>query len=568
MRKLVVLLLAAILVIVPMQAVFAHSEDSSSVEVTLIHDTHFHGNFGKADKPENIVNYFSLVNQIRKDKPQSVFIGNGDDLASSVESSLFQGEHIIDVFNAAGVDVNTYGNHDFDMGPDQLSSLVTKSQFTWVSANLIDKRTGDVFAAEQGAKRFIIKDVNGVKLGITGLINEEAPFITNLGENAQVLNPSEAMQKIIPEMKTAGADIIVVSSHLASPDAEKVAEEVEGIDVIVGDHAGFVYDEPKVVNGTIVSIVGDEFKYLGELTLSVVDGKIEDFHFVKHNLEDEAASITIDAAVKEVADSYWAKLDFEFNKVIGETTVDLDVQKSTVRLGESSVGNYLADSLRSWAEADVSLINGGGIRSDQVYPAGPLTKGNIQSILPFTNYGVKLEVTGEQIKTALENGVSKIEERAGRFPQVSNISFVYDVSQPAGSRVTEVKVAGEPLNPSVSYTLATLDFIAGGGDGYEVFKDAKLLIDKNGGPLFSSLIIETLQKQGAISPALEGRIKAAEPKQEPYDTYQVKSGDNLWKIAKNQLGNPFRWKEIYELNKDILSNPTLIFPSQQLKLPN
>lgn len=604
MKKLFVLLVAVSLIF-PLAQVSAEENSSAVKEVTIIHDTHFHGNFGKSDEAENIVNYLSLVSQIRDEKPNSLFVGSGDDLASSVESSLFMGEHMVDAFNAGKLDADTYGNHDFDLGPEQLTSLVEKSQFPWVSANLIDKRTNDVFAAEKGAKQFIVKEVNGVNVGITGLINEEAPDITNLGENAVVLNPVEAMKTIIPEMENAGADIIVVLSHLAGPVAENVAEQVDGIDVIVGDHAGNIYDEPKMVNNTIVSFVGDEFQFLGELTLNIKDNEIVDYTFLKHDLESESGSITPDPTIKEVIDSYWAQLDSEFEKVVGKTEVELDVRKSTIRKEEAVIGNYLADTLRDWAEADVALVNSGGIRSDKVYEAGFLTKGDIMAILPFTNYGVKLELTGEQIRAALENGLSKIEEGAGRFPQVSGMSFGFDPSQPAGSRIVEVKVAGQQLDATKTYTLATLDFVADGGDGYEVFTEATQLIDKNGGPLFSTLIAKTLEEQGSIHPVLDGRISvtksteevteeateettdevteeaAEESTEETADeaaddtdksdtentAYIIKSGDSLWKIAKEQLGDPLRWKEIYSLNKDTISDPDLIYPGQELVLP-
>jgi 2',3'-cyclic-nucleotide 2'-phosphodiesterase (5'-nucleotidase family) len=547
----------------------ANETASGTGEVTILHDTHFHGNFGELDKPDNIANYIGLVNHIRSLKPGVLFLGNGDDIASSLLSSVFKGQHIIDALNAAKLDANTFGNHDFDLGPEQITSLVGKSEFPWVSANLIDKRTNDVAAGEAGAKRFVIKEVNGVKVGLTGLINEEAPDITSLGNNIEVLKPIDAMKQIIPEMQQAGADIIVVLSHLAGPDAEEVAAQVTGIDVIVGDHAGNVYDQPKLINDTIVSFVGDEFKYLGELTLKIENGDIIEHSFVKHSLKEEADQITPDPTVKQIVEDYQAKLNTDLEQVVGETTVELDVRKSTARNRESNFGSYIADALRTWAESDVALVNGGGIRSDKVYPAGSLTKKDIMSILPFTNYGVKLEVTGQQIKDALENGVSKIENGAGRFSQVSGMSYIFDPNKPAGSRIIEVKIGSQSLDLSKTYTLATLDFVAEGGDGYEVLTEAKTLISKDGGPLFSTLIIETIQKQGTISPAVDGRIKVnAEQAVKKTTTYKVVSGDVLWKIARDQLGDASRWNEIYELNKDILSSPHRIHPGQTLKLPN
>ncbi|QYR22442.1 5'-nucleotidase C-terminal domain-containing protein [Paenibacillus sp. sptzw28] len=478
--------------------------------LTIIHDTHFHGNFGQPDSAENIANYFGLANRIKSEQPNSLFIGNGDDIATSVLSSNFNGQHMIDAFNAGKLDVDTYGNHDFDMGPDRLAELVTKSQFKWVSANVIDKRTNDVFAKEQGAARFIIKEVNGVKVGITGLINEEAPEITTMGDNAIVLDPVEAMKTIIPEMKAAGANIIIVSSHLSSPDARILAEKVDGIDLIVGDHAAFAYESPEKIHDTLLWFIGDEFEYLGEINLQIKNSKIADFNYHRYALKEEAAKegFAPDAAVKAVMDKYIGQLKEQLSVVIGKTATELDVMKSTQRQGETAIGNYVADTIREYTGSDVALINGGGIRADRVFPVGPLTKQDIMDAMPFTNYVVKIEITGKQLYQALENSVSGLEEGAGRFAQISGIKYAFKAALPVQSRIIGVKVNGKPLDPAATYTLATVDFIANGGDGYEMFKGANFLLDSNNGPLLSSLVTETIQKQETIAPKLEGRIKS------------------------------------------------------------
>ncbi|WP_052702818.1 5'-nucleotidase C-terminal domain-containing protein [Paenibacillus beijingensis] len=577
--------------------------------LTIVHDTHFHGNYGNAGQEENISNYFGVVNQIRNQQPNSLFIANGDDLATSVLSSTFKGRHIVDAFNAGKVDVDTFGNHDFDMGPDQLAERVKESQFTWVSANVIDKRTNDVFAATQGAKRYVIKEVNGVKVGITGLINEEAPEITSMGENAFVLPAVEAMKKIVPEMKQAGAQLIVVSSHLASPDARVVAEEVDGIDLIVGDHAAFAYESPEKIHDTLLWFIGDEFEFVGEINLQVKEGKIADFNYKRHTVKEEAAKAGFqpDAAVKAVMDKYNSELSKELSIVIGKTGTELDVMKASQRNGETAIGSFITDSVRAYTNADVALINGGGIRADRVFPAGDLTKQDIMDAMPFTNYVVKIEVTGKQLMQALENGVSEIEKGAGRFAQVSGMAYSFNPELPAGSRIVTATVGGKPIDPDKTYTLATVDFIANGGDGYEMFKDANVLLDANAGPLLSGLIIEAIQKQGAIAPKTDGRIavsqskpketepakpvestkpavpakptKPAEPSKPakpakpstpakpalPAKTeiiYIVHKGDWLSKIAPKY---GLTWQELAEYNR--LSDPDFIVVGQKLRIP-
>lgn len=561
--------------------------------LTIVHDTHFHGNFGSGE--ESIANYFGIVNQIRAKQPNSLFIANGDDLATSVLSSTFKGQHIVDAFNAAKVDVNTFGNHDFDMGPAQLADLVKASQFTWVSANVVDKRTNDVFAKEQGAKRFIIKEVNGVKVGITGLINEEAPEITTMGENAKVLPAVDAMKKIVPEMEKAGAELIVVSSHLASPDARVVAEEVDGIDLIVGDHAAFAYESPEKIHDTLLWFIGDEFEFIGEINMQVKDGKIADFNYERHTVKEEAAKegFQPDSAVKAIMDKYNSELSKELSVVIGQTETELDVMKASQRKGETPIGNYIADSVRAYTEADAALINGGGIRADRVFPVGKLIKQDIMDAMPFTNYVVKIEVSGEALLKALENGVSEIEKAAGRFAQVSGMTYSFNPDLPVGSRIVAASIGGKQIVPNKMYTLATVDFIANGGDGYEMFKGSKVLLDANAGPLLSGLIIETIQKAGTIAPKADGRIKESkeQPAPEPVEPaepvepsepvepvkpvkpvkpepavseiiYTVRKGDWLSKIAPKY---GLTWQELAAYNS--LSNPDHIVVGQKLRIP-
>ena len=172
------------------------------------------------------------------------------------------------------------------------------------------------------------------------------------------------------------------------------------------------------------------------------------------------------------------------------------------------MGNLIADAMREAVSADVGFTNGGGIRADKEYPAGTkLTRGDILAELPFGNRTVKLEVTGQQIWDALENGFSQVESTAGRFPQVSNLMVQVDLKRPAGARVVSVTVGGAPLDLAKTYTLATNDYMAGGGDGYSAFAGAKNLIDPVSAQLMASQVIDYVAAARTIRPKVEGRIK-------------------------------------------------------------
>jgi 5'-nucleotidase / UDP-sugar diphosphatase len=178
-----------------------------------------------------------------------------------------------------------------------------------------------------------------------------------------------------------------------------------------------------------------------------------------------------------------------------------------VRGGEAAMGNLVADALRASVGADVAITNGGGLRADKQYEAGQkLTRRNILAEMPFGNTTVLLEVTGAQIKAALENGVSQVRELGGRFPQVSGIVAEVDVKEPVGSRVKSVKINGQPLDPANTYKLATNDFMARGGDGYRVFTEAKSLVDVSASQLMATQVIDYIAKAGKVAPKVEGRV--------------------------------------------------------------
>lgn len=481
----------------------AHAADEAPVtEVTIIHDTHMHGNFEMDGK--NIAQKATIINEIRSRQPNAVFVGVGDDLGTSLLSSEFKGSQSIDAFNRMGLAVDGIGNHDFDDGPDNLLNQVPKANFPFVNANLKDVRTGDVFGAEVGIKEYVILDVNGVKVGFTSLAPIDTAEISSPGPNVQILDYAEAMNAVLPKMEADGAEVTVLLSHICGPDADRLAAEVDGIDVIVGDHCAEALEQPKVINNTIVSRVGDEYDYVGELTLLVQNGDVIDHKFTRHEI---TADTPEDPEIKALMDSYTAQLDEKFGEVIGYTAVPLDSVKSNNRLRETGLANYIGDVTRAYLGADITITNGGNIRADKIFEPGPLTKRDIVDILPFTNYIMMVETTGAKIKEALELGVSTIEEGHGRFPQVSGISFKLDPTKPVGERVSDIMVGDKPLDPNATYKFAANSYlIVDGGDGYTMFQDDKQLVDPASAPLVTTVVMEAIERDGTIAPRTEGRI--------------------------------------------------------------
>ena len=215
--------------------------------------------------------------------------------------------------------------------------------------------------------------------------------------------------------------------------------------------------------------------------------------------------MTIASKVKEYEKFLKTELDIE----IGKTSTELDSRKKTVRTREAAIGNLIADAMRDGVDADIAIANAGGIRAKKIYaPGTSITRRDMLTEMPFGNVVVKLRLTGAQIWEALENGVSQVENNAGRFPQVSGLSFIYKKDAAKGSRIVSVKIGGQKLNKNRSYTVATNNYAAGGGDGYSVFKKGAVLINESGGTLLAGMVMNYIKDKGSVSPKVEERIVA------------------------------------------------------------
>jgi len=246
---------------------------------------------------------------------------------------------------------------------------------------------------------------------------------------------------------------------------------------------------------------------LGRIDLNILsDGSLDSIDWKVMRVTND---IENDPQFSSVQRKY-AGLLAQLAKPLGRTAVPLDARSTENRTVETNVGNLVTDAFRTVTGADVALMNGGSVRADNIIGRGAITVRDVLSILPFKNKLIKIEVTGATILAALELGVSRIAPGAqpGGFPQVSGMTFSYDATKPAGSRVSDVMISRRPLDPDKTYTLATTTFIAlNGGDGYTMFKDARVVMQPDSLPLDSDVLATEIKRGRTISPKVEGRIK-------------------------------------------------------------
>ncbi len=510
-RKLARNKLSALLILVTLAAItaVAQQDKNCTVRVTLLQLNDVY-QFAPVDQGRRggIARVMTLKKQIEQQSPNTLFLLAGDTISPSVESITYRGAQMIDTWNVAGVDYATFGNHEFDYGPATLLERMRESKFKWIAANVIDRNTKKPFG---GAEAFVIREFGGVKIGIFGLVLPDTKNTSRPGSDVEFLNPCETARKMVSEIHSQGAKVVVALTHLSMGEDKEVAR-CSDVDVIIGGHEHSLLES--AAGGAPIFKMTADARELGriDLNISQTSGELESIDW---KVIPVTADIASDPEFASVTKKYSGILR-ELARPVGRTRVALNAGSAAGRTQETNVGNLVTDAFRRATAADVALMNGGSIRADAVLGPGVLTRRDVLSILPFKNRVLKLQVTGAVLRAALEHGVARSAEdpEPGRFPQVSGIRFSFDASRPAGSRVTNITVNGRALDDNRRYTLATTNFLAiDGGDGYTMFKNATLLTPADRAPLDSDVLTRYITSVRAIAPKTEGRIQRLDRQQ-------------------------------------------------------
>lgn len=444
----------------------------------------------------------TLRKQIMSESPHTLFLLAGDTISPSVESNTYRGSQMIDAWNATSLDYATFGNHEFDFGPDVLRDRMRESHFKWLAANVIDKSTGKLFA---DTPEFVIREFEGVKIGIFGILLQETLQTSRPGPDVDILDPCATAARVVPKIHAAGAQIIIALTHQTLGDDKQFAR-CSGVDVIIGGHEHTLLES--MSGHALIFKMTSDARELGriDLNISKSTGKLESVDWQVIPVTDKVAD---DPALAPLDRKYGA-LFKSLGVRVGRTDVELNVRSADVRKKETNMADFIADTFHRAVGADVALVNGGSIRADTIIKPGILSKRDVLSILPFNNRVVKLQVTGAVIRAALEHGVATAAEelQPGSFPQVSGIRYEFDTSRKPGARLISVTVNGKPLDDRQMYTLATTTFLAvEGGDGYEMFRNKTFLVRPEQAPVESDVLLKAIASVREISPKTDGRIK-------------------------------------------------------------
>lgn len=422
----------------------------------------------------------------------------GDMISPSTMSAIDQGAHMIALADAIGFDIGVTGNHEFDYGTDVLEKRLADSSMIWLAGNV--SRQGGLVAGTQATAML---ERGSLTIGVLGLVTQDTAWISKPGDDVSFDSVLASGAGLARALKAEGADVVIALTHLAIAEDRALLAASDAIDMVLGGHDHLLVALRDSKQAMLKS--GSQGRHVAVADLVVGDDGAIRFEDIRLKATAGAGD---DPGVAAMVADFENDLDAGLSQVIGHAATALDTRRAHVRSRETTFGNLLTDAMRRATGSDIALHNGGGIRGDTIYPPGTaITRGMMLKELPFGNRAVVLSLSGRTLRLVLEHSVSAIEEGSGRFLQVSGLSFVYDPSQPSGSRVVTINVGDVALDPQTRYTVATTDFLAGGGDGYQVFETADVVIGAADGRALATLLADDIWATGTMSADREGRIR-------------------------------------------------------------
>lgn len=514
-------------------AVAAASSANDTLTILHINDLHSRlqpvDRFGASCLPEHdaagqclggVARIKTLIDARRRELTTAgetvVVLDGGDQFQGSFFYTTYRGDAAAEFMNTVGFDAMTLGNHEFDDGPQTLARFAGAVEFPLLAANvLVD---GNSPLAGRIAPYTII-DSGEDRVGVIGAVTEDTAEISSPGPQISFQDASVAIARAANELTARGIDRIVALTHLGLSRDREIARTVDGIDAVVGGHShtllalspGSTDSYPIVErgpSGRFVAVVqaGAHGTHVGELRLRFdADGGVIDASGTVHRLD---ASVAPDPTVAARVAALAAPFQAQMADVVGSIAAPVDA--STCRHGECAMGNLVADAVLARTRSqgvEAVLINGGSLRAS--LGAGDVTRGDVLTVMPFYNTLSTFVIRGDALLAALENGVGRAEEGAGRFPQVAGLRFEWSPGRPVGERIGQVWIQSDsgfaPLDPERDYLLASNDYLRRGGDGYDVLRDAARRV-YDFGPALHDVLIDYLATHRDNRPLVDGRI--------------------------------------------------------------
>lgn len=388
-------------------------------------------------------------------------------------------------------DAVTLGNHEFDLGCKTLAEYVKVLPFPVLAANL--KKNPACPLSTIPLLSTVVKDLNGVKVGIIGLANDEGKDISKACPNTDFANRTKALERAAAELEKAGVTHIIAVTHVGYEADQALARAVPAIDVIVGGHTHSVLGDHPHSEGPYPTVIAHDdgsktlvvqacrsTRYLGRLTVSFDDAG----HIVRFSgdLEELVPSLRRDEAMHEFVVQSIEAIRADQERFVGVNTSTLPDGLDPCREGDCLSGMTTADAFLAWGRsrgAVAAILNGGAVRA--AMPIGPVTHADLLDIHPFGNRIQVADVSGAVLREALEHGLSEPDMIGPRLLQTAGLRYRINPSAPVGKRIVSAEIRTKeeiwaPILPENVYRIVTIAYLLGGGDHFSMLgQHAKIL---------------------------------------------------------------------------------------------
>lgn len=399
----------------------------------------------------------------------------GDTFGDTMIAVETEGKALVEVMNAIGYDAMVIGNHEPDFTAEKLRQRISEARFPILAANIQDRNSGQLFT-----KPYILRTIQGVKVGILGLAYPNTAK-TSAQKNVQNLHFEEAVasaRRYVPQLQREGAQIVIALTHLGLSADKQLAEQVAGIDVIVGGHSHNRMHDALKVGQTLIVQAGAHGSDLGRLDLRIINGQIASHAHTLIPVTGNATDGQMTALIARQRAAYEQKM----NAVIGHAQTlipraqTIAGQEPEKRDAESPADDLFADAIRASTRSEIAFLPGLGY-GVAIQP-GPLTAAALRNLIPHDSAVWTMRLTGDQILQVLEQAIENFSskdpsQKVGGMIQISGLQFSYKPEAEFGQRVQQVSVANKPLSPKRWYTVAVNALLAEGGHNYTTFKQGK-----------------------------------------------------------------------------------------------
>lgn len=492
-NKFAVMLLTVIITILPLTV----SAEEDKIILTIIHVNDRHGR----------MNADPYISQLAGEIPGNILILDaGDALHGQITANLSEGASMVELMNEVGYSAMAVGNHEFNYGLERLEELSEMMDFPLLAANVKTSNGNNLF---QSYEVFVM---DGVKVGVFGLTTPE----TISASDPRIIkglifdDPVKTAELMVETLKDENCDIIIALTHMGIDDLSDSANrsntlaKVSGIDVIIDGHSHTTLENGLLAGDTLIVQTGEYGQDIGVVEITVNGENInKTAKLIPVPTDDEESELIADKAILNKISELDAANESVTSVLAGYTPVFLNGEKEAVRTGETNLANLITDSMRYATDADIAFLTGGNIRAS--IEAGNITVGQVLTTLPYSNLLVTVKLSGAELLEVLEHGISAYPDVVGQHIQVSGLRFEFDPKAESMNKITKVTMAdGNELESDKSYTVATIEFLAAGGDGYDMITGKEAVYYQGDAEAF----INYISTNPEISKEAENRVMA------------------------------------------------------------